>query len=67
MKLSCLEIAIGPGGLGLESRVGQIGHSVANAVTFLRSCVARRYAAEIDPATRDMLPCNNAIIMKIFE
>ena len=32
---------MGAGGLGFDSRTGQIGHNVANAATFIRSCVAQ--------------------------
>ena len=33
--------AIGAGGQGFKSRVGQIGQRLATAATFLRSCVAQ--------------------------
>ena len=33
-------IAISAGGLGFDTRAGQIGHSVANVAMFLPSCVA---------------------------
>ena len=35
------DITIGTGGLGFDSWTGQIGYSVTNAETFLRSCVAQ--------------------------
>ena len=49
-------MAIGAGGLGLYSRAGQIGHSVANGSPPLRcffgALMSRQSAAEMGPATR---------------
>ena len=39
-QLSFEDAAIGAGGLRLEPWFDQIGHSAANAATFLRICVA---------------------------
>ena len=52
-------IVIGAGGMGFDSRAGQIGHSVAYGSPplrrFFRAVLSRRYAAEMNPAT-----CYNA-------
>ena len=50
------DIAIGAGGLGFDSRAGQIGHSVANILPsllrFFGAVLSRRSIAEMDPVTR---------------
>ena len=50
-------ITIGAGGDWIDSRAGQIGHSVAIAATFLRSCVAQ---------ARYMLLRNTSSMVKIL-
>ena len=61
---------IGVGGLGFESQAGQIRHSVANGSPPLRrffgAVFFRRYALEINPATRHTLWRNTASTMKIW-
>ena len=62
-------IAIGAGGVGFDSRAGQIGHSVTYCSPRLRCCFGivfpKRKAAEMGPATRCSLRRNTASIMKI--
>ena len=62
-------IAIGAGGLGFDSRAGQIRHNVANCLSLLQRFVGavlpRRYAAEKDPATRYTPQRNTVSIMRI--
>ena len=44
----------------------QCRQRLATVATIVRSCVARRYAAEMGPATRYTLRRNTASIMKIW-
>ena len=57
------------GGVGFDSQVGQIGHSVANGSPplqrFFEAVLPRRQVAEKGPATRYTLRRNTASIMKI--
>ena len=66
-KISCYDIAIGTGGLRLESRnEAQCRQRLATAATFLRSCVVQALlAAEVGPAIRYTLQRNTSSIMKI--
>ena len=61
-------IAMGTGCLGFDFRAGQITHSLTNGSPPLRcffgAVLSRRYAAEMDPASRYTLWCNTASIMK---
>ena len=62
------DIATGAGGLGFDSRNGQIGQSVANGSQPVRcffESLLRRQAAEIGPTSRYVLWRNTASIMKI--
>ena len=45
--------AVGAGGLGFDSRAGQIGHGVATAAMFLRCCVVK-------PLSRGDAPRNSS-------
>ena len=59
------DISFGPGNLGFNSQAGQIGHNVATATTFFRSCVAQALSRVDGPATRYTLRLNTASIIKI--
>ena len=64
-------IAIGAGGLGFDSRIGQIEHSVANGSPSPRRLIgavlySRRPVAEMAAATRDTLRRDAASAKKIF-
>ena len=63
------DIASGAGDHGFDSRVGQIGHSVANDSPLLRrffgAAFPRRQAAEMSPVKSYTLRRNIASIMKI--
>ena len=60
------DIAIGAGGVGFDSWVGQIGHSVAKVLPtlqyFFRAVLP---SAEMGPATRYTIPRKGESIMKI--
>ena len=58
-------IAIGAGGLGLNSLSGKIEHSAATTAMFLRCCVVQALIRGDGSATRYTLRRNTAIIMKI--
>ena len=60
------DIAIGAGGLGFDSRDGQIEHSVATAAIFLRSCAAQELSCGDGSSTRYTLRCNIASVVNIF-
>ena len=65
-------IAIGEGGMGFDSRVGQIGHSApttrhrCDVSLSLTRCVAQALTRGDGPATRYTLRCNATSIMKIY-
>ena len=64
------DVLIGAGGVGFDSRASQIGLGVANGSPslprFFGAALPRRYAAEMDPASRYSLGRNTTSTMKIF-
>ena len=63
------DIAVGAEGVGFDSRVGQIEHSIANGspllLCFFEVMLLRRLAAGMDPVSRYSLGRNAATVMKI--
>ena len=68
-RLAQLLSALLCGGLGFDSRAGQIEHSVANGLPtlrhFYRAVLPKHKAAEMRPATRYTPGRNTASIMKV--
>ena len=62
-------IAIGAGGLGFKSWVGQVGFSVAYGSPplqrFFGATLLRRYAVNMAPATRNTLWRKSVILLNI--
>ena len=58
------DIAVGSGGLGFDSRAGQIRLGVASS-TFLRSCVAQALSCGNEPAAHYTLRRSTASVVKI--